>query len=76
MSNLLDSGNKLIKSTVKGNLSINYLSKMLNPHTSGNNVISCSSSGKIIDYASPFNYPQDYTNSILKHYLFKSFEEY
>ena len=40
---------KAIKSTVRGNLPINYWSKMDNPHSSINNFIACSSSGKIIN---------------------------
>lgn len=68
--------NKLIKSTIRGNLSLNYWQKMSNPHTSLLNYISCSSSGKKIKYDSPFNNPPDYTNALLKHYSYKSFEEY
>ena len=54
---------------------INYWSKMNNPHTSLNNFTSCSSSGKIINYSSPFNIPPDIKYAYLKHYHFKSFEE-
>ena len=67
--------NRCIKSTVRGNLSINYWSKMENPHTSLNNFISCSSSGKIIDYRSPFNIPPETKYAYLKYYHIKSFEE-
>ena len=49
---------------------------MKNPHSSINNFIACSSSGKIVDNSSPFISPPDINNSFLKHYLFKSFEEY
>ena len=74
--NYNDSDNKHVKSTVKGNLSVNYWEKSWNPHTSTLNVISCSSSGKIIQFDSPFNYPPDFLNAKLKHYYYKSFEEY
>ena len=65
-----------IKSTVKGSLSINYWENASNPHSSNINYTSCSSSGKIIKYDSPFNKPPDYTNAKLKHYCYKSFQEY
>ena len=65
-----------IKSTVRGNLSINYWYQASNPHSSGNQFNSCSSSGKIIDSTSPFNEPPDIKYAFLKHYHFKSFEEY
>ena len=65
-----------IKSTVKGNLPINYWKYVLNPHTSSLNITTCSSSGKIISFSSPFNQPPDFTNAKLKHYYFKSFEEF
>ena len=68
--------NHLIKSTVRGNLPINYWSIADNPHTSLNKVVACSSSGKIIDYKSPINEPPDYTFAFLKHLQYKSFEEY
>ena len=71
-----DTINKHIKSTVKGNLPLNYWERMNNPHTSELNFTSCSSSGKIIQYDSPFYYPPDYTNAKLRHYSQKSFEEY
>ena len=67
---------KCIKSTVRGNLSINYWSKMINPHTSLNKFISCSSSGKIINSTSSMNDPPDIKNAFLKHYYIKSFEEF
>ena len=67
--------NKHIKSTVRGNLPVNYWKSAPNPHSSDLNIISCSSSGKKISFDSPFNYPPDYTNAKLKHYSYKSFEE-
>ena len=65
-----------IKSTVRGNLSQNYWLKRANPHTSLTNFTSCSSSGKIISYDSPYNKPPDYKYVYLKHYYYKSFEEF
>ena len=49
---------------------------MVNPHSSLFKLKACSSSGKIIKFDSPFNIPPDYTNARLKHYIYKSFEEY
>ena len=68
--------NKHIKSIVRGNLKDNYWKNWMNPHSSSNNYISCSSSGKIIDSNSPFNEPPDYMYSYLKHFAKKSFEEF
>ena len=68
--------NKHIKSTVKGNLPVNYWEIAYNSHTSSLNITSCSSSGKIISSDSPFNQPPDFTNAKLKHYYYKSFEEF
>ena len=65
-----------IKSTVRGKLKINYWEKALNPHTSIHNFKSCSSSGKLIPYNSPFNSPPDYQNAILRHYKTKTIDEY
>ena len=68
--------NKHIKSTVRGNLSKNYWIGAKNPHTSINEFIACSSSGKEINKKSPYNNPPDYTYGILKHYRTKTIEEY
>ena len=68
--------NVLIKSTVRGNLTTNYWEGMRNPHSSFLNYSSCSSSGKNIRFDSPFKDPPDYTNAKLRHYYYKSFEEY
>ena len=65
-----------IKSTVRGKLNINYWKDALNPHTTKYKYNSCSSSGKIIPYDSPFNFPPDYQNAILRHYKTKTIEEY
>ena len=50
-----DLHNKHIKSTVRGNLNTNYWDNLVNSHTSLLNVTSCSSSGKIIRFDSPYN---------------------
>ena len=71
-----DPANIHIKSTVKGNLPINFWEDAQNPHTPNLNFTSCSSSGKIISFNSPFNDPPDFTNAKLKHYYYKSFEEF
>ena len=68
--------NKHIKSTVRGNLSINFWQKAKDPHTSQIKFTSCSSSGKRVRYNSPFVNPPDYVNAKIKHYYYKSFEEY
>ena len=74
--NFKDYANIHIKSIVRGNLKFNYWEKYLNPHASENNLISCSSSGKIIDSSSPFCNPPDFKYAFLKHFGRKSFEEY
>ena len=71
-----NTGNKNIKSTVRGNLNKNYWSKWLNPHSSSNNFKACSSSGKNVDIATPFIDPPDYKYAFLKHFGIKSFEEF
>ena len=68
--------NYLTKSTVRGKLPINYWSNAENPHTSLNNFNCCSSSGKRIDYKSPYNIPPEFNYAFLKHLQYKSFEEY
>ena len=65
-----------IKSTIRGNLKINYWENTKDPHTSQNIFNTCSSSGSIIKYNSPFNDPPDYKNAILKHYHTKTIEEF
>jgi len=67
--------NEHIKSTVRGNLTPNYWFNCNNPHTSINNLTTCSSSGKIINSSSPFNSPVEYQYAYLKHFHFRSFEE-
>jgi len=68
--------NKHIKSTVRGNLPKNYWKNIGTPHTSTLNYVSCSSSGKLVQFDSSFIFPPDYSNAKLKHYYYKSFEEY
>ena len=67
----------IIKSTVKGKLSNNYWLKANNPHTNSfYKFICCTGSGKKIYYKSEFIIPPDIKYAYLKHYHFKSFEEY
>ena len=75
-NNYIIYANKHIKSTVRGNLPTNYWNNEGNPHSSYKKFISCSCSGKIIDYQSPYIDPPDTSFAILKHYQYKSFEEY
>ena len=71
-----DSANAVIKSTVRGNLKINYWKYMNNPHSSYNNYISCDPSGKIINSKAFYNVPINYDFAILRHYATKTIEEY
>ena len=71
-----DTRNNVIKSTVRGNLKINYWENMNNPHTPNNDYIACSSSGKIVDSKNFFVNPPDYKFALLKHYATKTIEEY
>lgn len=66
---------RCIKSTVRGNLPINYWFKLGNPHTSLNKFVSCSGSGKLINYSTSIYTPPDVKLAYLKHYHVKSFEE-
>ena len=68
--------NKHIKSTVRGNLSVNYWNGCWNPHSGITNFNCCSSSGKQISKISPYNKPYDYKYGYLKHYRTKTIEEY
>ena len=65
-----------IKSTYRGNITVNYWKKSCNPHTSSLNITSCSSSGKITKFNSPYVIPPVLENAKLNHYYYKSFEEY
>ena len=71
-----DPANIHIKSTIRGNLPMNYWKNTNNPHSSLWNFTSCSSSGNIVEYNSPFVNPPDFTNAHLKHFYYKSFEEF
>jgi len=72
-----DPRNNVIKSTVRGNLKINYWENMRNPHTTSNNdYISCSSSGKIVSSTDFFVIPPDFELAFLNHYATKTIEEY
>ena len=68
--------NKHVKSTVRGNLPINYWIGATNPHTGENNYKCCSASGKQISKISPYNIYYDYKYAELKHYRTKTIEEY
>ena len=68
--------NKHIKSTVRGNLSINYWKGAWNPHSGITNYNCCSPSGKQISKISPYNIPYDFKYRYLKHYRTKTIEEY
>ena len=69
--------NNHIKSTVRGNMKINYWSIAVNPHLSKVKVISCTPSGqRILDYDSPFLTPPRYDFAYIKHYHTKTIEEY
>ena len=49
---------------------------MNNPHSSNNDYIACSSSGKIVDSKNFFVTPPDHKLAFLKHYATKTIEEY
>ena len=68
--------NRHIKSTVRGGLIKNYWSRWENSHTSIDTFKSCSSSGKRISGKTSFVNPPDFKNAFIKHYYFKSFEEF
>ena len=68
--------NILTKSIVRGNLSNNYWTKILNPHTSSDKFIACSASGKMIDNSLAYNNPIEIKNIYLKHYSTKTVEEF
>ena len=71
-----DPANIYIKSTVKGNLKINYWKNMNNPHSSHNNYVSCDPSGKIISSKKFYVIPINYKYAVLRHYATKTIEEY
>ena len=65
-----------IKSTVRGGLIKNYWSRWENSHTSIDTFKSCSSSGKRVSGKASFIEPPDFKNAFIRHYYFKSFEEF
>ena len=71
-----DKANIHIKSTVRGGLKKNYWSRWENSHTSIDTFKSCSSSGKRVSGKTAFINPPDYKYGFLKHYYYKSFEEF
>ena len=73
---LKEIGNSHIKSIVRGNLIKNYWSRWENSHTSIDTFKSCSSSGKRVSGKTAFVNPPDYKYAFIKHYYFKSFEEF
>ena len=66
---------RCIKSTIRGNLPINYWCKSKNPHISLNKFVSCSSYGRIANYLSFIYAPPDVKLAYLIHYHVESFEE-
>ena len=68
--------NYAIKSTVRGNLPINYWLRAGTPHSSYLKFNCCSSSGKFVNYNSVIYKPPDFKYAFLKHLQGKSFEEY
>ena len=69
--------NRNIKSTVRGNMKINYWTTAFNPHSSEAKVISCTPSGeRILEYNSYFQTPPSYDFAYIKHYHTKTIEEY
>ena len=71
-----DGANIHIKSTVRGSLTKNYWTRWENSHSSIDTFKSCSSSGKSVSGKSAYINPPDYKYAFLKHYYYKSFEEY
>ena len=69
--------NKVIKSTVRGNLSFNFWVGMKNPHTSINNKhLACDSEGNITDPTKFYTPSFKNKFSYLKHFSTKTIEEY
>ena len=64
------------KSTVIGGQRRNYWSRLDNPHCSLHTFRACSASGRKVSYKNPCIDPPDYRYAELRHYHFKSFEEY
>ena len=68
--------NTYIKSTVRGNLNLNYWKYSKNTHSSFYGFPSCSSSGRKILNNLPLINPPDFNGAILKHYFTKTIEEF
>ena len=64
------------KSTVVGGQRRNYWSRLDNPHCSLHTLKACSASGHNANYRNPFIDPPDFRYAAIRHYHFKSFEEY
>ena len=71
-----ENANIHIKSTVRGNLKRNFWRRWENSHSSIDTFKSCSSSGKRVSGKTAFVNPPDYKYAFLKHYYYKSFEEF
>ena len=67
--------NRHIKPIVKGNLTINYWRTAMTIHSSSENFIACSSSGKRVN-THYFKMFPDYSCAHLKHYLTKTIQEF
>ena len=65
-----------IKSTVRGKYKLNYWRNAGNPHSSNKRFKACTSSGKSTSYKNFYVYPPDIKYAFLRHYYYKSFEEY
>ena len=71
-----DSRNRLIKSTVRGNLKGNYWKRRNNPHTSKLKFTNCNSNGEIVSYECFDVIPPIHENAYIKHYSVKTIEEF
>jgi len=71
-----DISNRAIKSTARGNLTINYWKKSRNPHTALTNYINCNSAGERVSIKSYHVVPPHHESAYIKHYAVKTIEEY
>ena len=71
-----DISNRAIKSTARGNLTINYWKKSRNPHTALTNYINCNSAGERVTIKSYHVVPPHHEYAYIKHYAVKTIEEY
>lgn len=65
-----------IKSTIRGKYKSNYWRNAGNPHSSNKKFKACTSSGKKTSYKNFYVYPPDISYALLRHYYYKSFEEF